>query len=348
MEGYFELVVETLTGAGLPLVRDRQLLPATSGARPPRAPQPRLLARPGLPRPRHRRRLHRRRAALAQRAEPAALPRRARARREARRASSSRSTTARERASASCSASASTSRSRPPISATRSTPPRSSASRRLGLVRRAADADRLALTPPRPLPRRRPHGRDRRVKFLQMAELSERKRDILRRVVEEYVATREPVGSKTLVERSGLRLLGVHRPARARRARGARAARRIRTPLPAACRPAPATACTPRRCSTRAEPRPAKFPLDLSSMRSEIEDAAAVDDRDALAGDAAARARLRARPRHGDGAPRRGARAAADARHGRDDHVERRRREEALHVRAAGRRRASPPGRAST
>jgi heat-inducible transcriptional repressor len=39
-----------------------------------------------------------------------------------------------------------------------------------------------------------------------MHELSERKRDLLRRVVEEYVATGEPVGSKTLVERSGLSL----------------------------------------------------------------------------------------------------------------------------------------------
>jgi heat-inducible transcriptional repressor len=34
--------------------------------------------------------------------------------------------------------------------------------------------------------------------------LSERQRDILRRVVEEYVATGQPVGSKTLVERAGL------------------------------------------------------------------------------------------------------------------------------------------------
>jgi heat-inducible transcriptional repressor len=34
--------------------------------------------------------------------------------------------------------------------------------------------------------------------------LSERQRDILRRVVEEYVATSQPVGSKTLVERAGL------------------------------------------------------------------------------------------------------------------------------------------------
>ena len=34
--------------------------------------------------------------------------------------------------------------------------------------------------------------------------LSERQRDILRLVVEEYVATGQPVGSKTLVERAGL------------------------------------------------------------------------------------------------------------------------------------------------
>src|SRR5229473_5873600 len=34
--------------------------------------------------------------------------------------------------------------------------------------------------------------------------LTLRQRDILRRVVEEYVATGQPVGSKTLVERAGL------------------------------------------------------------------------------------------------------------------------------------------------
>ena len=35
------------------------------------------------------------------------------------------------------------------------------------------------------------------------AELSERQREILSRVVEEYVATSAPVGSKALVERAG-------------------------------------------------------------------------------------------------------------------------------------------------
>ena len=37
-------------------------------------------------------------------------------------------------------------------------------------------------------------------------QLSSRKREILRRVIEEYVATGQPVGSKVLVERSGLRI----------------------------------------------------------------------------------------------------------------------------------------------
>src|ERR687894_2850859 len=35
-------------------------------------------------------------------------------------------------------------------------------------------------------------------------ELTARQQEVLRRVVEEYVATGEPVGSKTLVERKGL------------------------------------------------------------------------------------------------------------------------------------------------
>src|SRR5215203_2804924 len=50
---------------------------------------------------------------------------------------------------------------------------------------------------------------DSAVKFLQMASdqtlpLSDRQRDILARVIEEYVATGQPVGSRYLVERAGL------------------------------------------------------------------------------------------------------------------------------------------------
>ena len=37
-------------------------------------------------------------------------------------------------------------------------------------------------------------------------ELTERQREILRRVVEEFVATGQPVGSKSLVARGGLRV----------------------------------------------------------------------------------------------------------------------------------------------
>src|SRR5918997_6685588 len=37
-------------------------------------------------------------------------------------------------------------------------------------------------------------------------ELTDRQRDILRRLVEEYIATGQPVGSKYLVERAGLRV----------------------------------------------------------------------------------------------------------------------------------------------
>src|SRR4029078_8609064 len=37
-----------------------------------------------------------------------------------------------------------------------------------------------------------------------MEQLSSRRREILRRVVEEHVATGQPVGSKSLVERAGM------------------------------------------------------------------------------------------------------------------------------------------------
>ena len=40
----------------------------------------------------------------------------------------------------------------------------------------------------------------------QGPDLTERQREILIRVVEEYVATGQPVGSKSLVERAGLRV----------------------------------------------------------------------------------------------------------------------------------------------
>ena len=77
--------------------------------------------------------------------------------------------------------------------------------------------------------------------------LSERQRDILRRVVEEYVATSQPVGSKTLVERAGLDVSSsTVRNELAELERSA--CSRTRTPRPGACRPRRATASTSTRC----------------------------------------------------------------------------------------------------
>jgi heat-inducible transcriptional repressor len=103
-----------------------------------------------------------------------------------------------------------------------------------------------------------------------MSEISERKRDILRRVVEVYVATGEPVGSKTLVERSGLRI----------------SASTVRNELAELeslgllTHPHTSAGRIPTEegyrffageVLARQESRPARFPLDLTSMRSEIE-----------------------------------------------------------------------------
>ncbi len=105
-----------------------------------------------------------------------------------------------------------------------------------------------------------------------MAELSERKRDILRRVVEEYVATREPVGSKALVERSGLAVS----------ASTVRSELAELEALGLLTHPHTSAGRIPTEAGyrfyaedvlERMETRPARFPLDLSSMRSEIEDA---------------------------------------------------------------------------
>ncbi len=103
-----------------------------------------------------------------------------------------------------------------------------------------------------------------------MAEISERKRDLLRRVVEVYVATGEPVGSRTLVERSGL-------PLSASTVRHELAELES---LGLLTHPHTSAGRVPTEDGyrfyagevlARQESRPARFPLDLSSMRSEIE-----------------------------------------------------------------------------
>jgi heat-inducible transcriptional repressor len=103
-------------------------------------------------------------------------------------------------------------------------------------------------------------------------ELTPRQGDILRRVVEEYVATGQPVGSKGLVERSGLTVspstvryelaelesigLLTHPHTSAGRVPTERGYRLYVDAL-----------------LDRMEPRPTAFPLMLSGMRSEVESA---------------------------------------------------------------------------
>jgi heat-inducible transcriptional repressor len=103
-------------------------------------------------------------------------------------------------------------------------------------------------------------------------ELSERKRDILRHVVEEYVATREPVGSKTLVLRSGL---GFSASTVRNELAELESLGLLTHPHTSAGR-VPTGAgyrLYAEEVLARVEPRPPRFPLDLSSMRSEIDDA---------------------------------------------------------------------------
>ena len=105
-----------------------------------------------------------------------------------------------------------------------------------------------------------------------MSEITERKRDILRRVVEEYVATGEPVGSKTLVERAGL---GVS-PSTVRNELAELESLGLLTHPHTSSGRVPTGAgyrFYAAQVLERQEPRPARFPLDLTSMRSEVDDA---------------------------------------------------------------------------
>jgi heat-inducible transcriptional repressor len=104
------------------------------------------------------------------------------------------------------------------------------------------------------------------------APLSERQREILRRIIEEYVASGQPVGSKTLVERAGFDV-----SSSTVRAELADLERRglLTHPHTSAGR-------TPTEGGyrvyvdellARPEPRPQAFPLGLPAARAEIEDA---------------------------------------------------------------------------
>src|SRR5438552_3721373 len=103
-------------------------------------------------------------------------------------------------------------------------------------------------------------------------ELTERQRTLLTRVVEEHVATGQPVGSKTLVERSGLGFA----PSTVRN----ELAELERLGLLTHPHTSAGRIPTERgyryyadRLLDRLEPRPATFPLDLTALRSEVETA---------------------------------------------------------------------------
>jgi heat-inducible transcriptional repressor len=103
-----------------------------------------------------------------------------------------------------------------------------------------------------------------------VVELTPRQREILRRVVEEYVATGQPVGSKTLVERSAMTI----------------SSSTVRSELASLeefgllTHPHTSAGRVPTEPGYRlyadellehVEPQPREFPLDLSTARSEIE-----------------------------------------------------------------------------
>ena len=103
-------------------------------------------------------------------------------------------------------------------------------------------------------------------------ELSARKREILRRVVEEYVATGQPVGSRSVVERAGLDV-------------SSSTVRSELSELEAIgllTHPHTSAGRVPTESGYRVytedlvgaiEGRPAPFPLDLTAMRNELEEA---------------------------------------------------------------------------
>ena len=167
-------------------------------------------------------------------------------------------------------------------------------------------------------------------------QLTPRKREILRRVVEEYVATGQPVGSRALVERSDLRvspstvrgelaeLEGLGSPDAPAHLGGAHTDRkRIPGLRRRARRDARGTAGRPR-C------RP---PPDARRDRA----SASRDHGVALRNDAAARARVCAVARDRLDPAHRGARAAADERDGRRHHVHGRGDQARVPPRGAGR-----------
>ena len=100
--------------------------------------------------------------------------------------------------------------------------------------------------------------------------LSDRQREILRRVVEEYVATGQPVGSKTLVERSDLAISPS--TVRAELAELERSGM-LMHPHTSAGRVQTGYRVYVDQLLARQDPRPPEFPLDLGTARAEVEEA---------------------------------------------------------------------------
>src|SRR5256885_11244666 len=103
-------------------------------------------------------------------------------------------------------------------------------------------------------------------------QLSERQQAILRRVVEEFVGTGEPVGSKTLVERSDLRVSPSTVRAELAELEGLGL---LTHPHPSAgrVRPEQGYRYSADESLGRLEPQPPAFPLDLASTSTEVESA---------------------------------------------------------------------------
>src|SRR5919199_1761956 len=106
----------------------------------------------------------------------------------------------------------------------------------------------------------------------QAVELTERQRALLRGVVDEYVATGQPVGSKTLVRRTGLRVSSstVRSELAELEARGLLTHPHTsagRVPTEAGYR------LYADELLERLEPNPGRFPLDLDAAQAEVESA---------------------------------------------------------------------------
>src|SRR5437764_6344023 len=104
------------------------------------------------------------------------------------------------------------------------------------------------------------------------ADLTSRQRDLLARVIEEYTATGQPVGSRYLVERTGLSVS----PSTVRNELAELEARGLLTHPHTSAGRVPTERAYRLHADellARQEPRPDSFPLDLSELQREIDSA---------------------------------------------------------------------------